>query len=258
MKKSIIAALIIGAPALAAHAQSAFDAYSIGRNDLRGTARFMSMGGAFTALGGDLSTLNQNPGGIGVYRSSEIGGTLDINMQSANSEIFGYSNKINQTKVNANNIGYIGTVSLSSETMPYFNWGFSYSRAASFDRHYGGSLGELDGSLTNYVADFTTYDGYKPNELISSNKDYNPYLDSSAPWMSIMMYNAYGINPSAATSSAYQGLWDNDATYGTGWYEVQEKGHVDEYAIDFGGNIMNTVYWGIGSVSYTHLTLPTN
>lgn len=246
MKKSIIAALIIGAPALAAHAQSAFDAYSIGRNDLRGTARFMSMGGAFTALGGDLSTLNQNPGGIGVYRSSEIGGTLDINMQSANSEIFGYSNKINQTKVCANNIGYIGSVSLSSETMPYFNWGFSYSRAASFDRHYGGSLGELGGSLTNYVADFTTYDGYKPNELISSNKDYNPYLDSSAPWMSIMMYNAYGINPPAAGSSAYQGLWDNDATYGTGWYEVQEKGHVDEYAIDLGGNIMNTVYWGIG------------
>ena len=31
----------------------------------------MSMGGAFTALGGDISTLSQNPAGIGVFRSSE-------------------------------------------------------------------------------------------------------------------------------------------------------------------------------------------
>ena len=37
-----------------------------------GTARFMSMGGAFTAVGGDISSLSQNPAGIGVFRSSEI------------------------------------------------------------------------------------------------------------------------------------------------------------------------------------------
>ena len=37
-----------------------------------GTARFMSMGGAFTALGGDISTLSQNPAGIGVFRTSEM------------------------------------------------------------------------------------------------------------------------------------------------------------------------------------------
>lgn len=246
MKKSVIAAIIIAAPVTGIYAQSAFDAYSLSRNDLRGTARFVSMGGAFTALGGDLSTLNQNPGGIGVYRSSDIGGTLDLNIQSANSEVGSYSNKINQTKFACDNIGYIGSVSLGSETMPFFNWGISYGRVASFDRHYGGSLGNLGGSLTNYVADYTTADGWRPNELLSSSQNYNPYLDSSAPWMSILMYNAYGINPPTPNSGQYQGLWEEGSTYGTGWYDVQEKGHVDEYAINFGGNIMNTVYWGIG------------
>ena len=58
-------------------AQSPVDAYNLSQTELRGTARFMSMGGAFTALGGDLSTLNQNPAGIGIYRSSEVGLTLD-------------------------------------------------------------------------------------------------------------------------------------------------------------------------------------
>ena len=65
-----VGALMIAATA---GAQSAFDLYSISQPGLKGTARFMAMGGAFGALGGDLSTLNQNPGGIGVYRSSEIG-----------------------------------------------------------------------------------------------------------------------------------------------------------------------------------------
>ena len=67
-------------------AQSAIDAYSLSQGDLRGTARFMSMAGAFGALGGDLSTLNQNPAGIGVYRSSEIGVTVDFDIQSVTTQ----------------------------------------------------------------------------------------------------------------------------------------------------------------------------
>ncbi len=84
-KHLTIASLLIATVATGASAQTALDAYSLSQHELRGTARFMSMGGAFTALGGDLSTLNQNPGGIGVYRSSEISATLDINAQSVRS-----------------------------------------------------------------------------------------------------------------------------------------------------------------------------
>ena len=76
MKKTLIAFAAVAAP-LAAGAQSAVDAYNFSQTETRGTARFMSMGGAFTALGGDLSTLSQNPAGLGVYRKSEIGATLD-------------------------------------------------------------------------------------------------------------------------------------------------------------------------------------
>ena len=52
-----------------AYGQGAIDAYRISQPDMKGTARFMGMGGAFSALGGDLSTLSQNPAGIGIYLS---------------------------------------------------------------------------------------------------------------------------------------------------------------------------------------------
>ena len=81
MKKTIITALVAAAPILAS-AQSTVDAYTLSQTEPRGTARFMSMGGAFTALGGDLSSLGQNPAGVGVYRGSDIGATLDIDFRS--------------------------------------------------------------------------------------------------------------------------------------------------------------------------------
>ena len=82
MKKSILVPAMMLA-SMAAVAQSSIDAYTLSQGELRGTARFMSMAGAFTALGGDISTLNQNPAGIGVYRGSDVGLTLDINMMNS-------------------------------------------------------------------------------------------------------------------------------------------------------------------------------
>ncbi len=45
-------------------AQNVDDALRYSQIFYGGTARFMSMGGAFTALGGDISSLSQNPAGL--------------------------------------------------------------------------------------------------------------------------------------------------------------------------------------------------
>ena len=107
--KKLYALAVAGVLPAMAMAQAAVDAYQLSHSDLRGTARFMSMGGAFTALGGDMSTLNQNPAGIGIYRSSEIGLTLNLNFQSATTEAQGVKMTDDHTKFTFNNFGYIGT-----------------------------------------------------------------------------------------------------------------------------------------------------
>lgn len=240
MKKAIITALIGTAPFMA-FAQSAVDAYQLAQPELRGTARFMAMGGAFGALGGNLSTLTQNPGGIGVYRGNDVGVTLNLDIQSVKSMAQGFGMTKNQTKFNCNNFGYVGSIMTNGDFMPVFNWGASYSRTQSFDRAYHGRFNSLNGSLSNYVAGYTN--GIPSNELLPS-KGYNPYQDSFNPWISILGYNSYIINP-IGNSDKYTGLWQ-DGTSGTGGFDVLEKGYVDEYSINFGGNIMNTVYWGMG------------
>ena len=81
MKKKVFAILLCGLPLLL-NAQDAFDVLQLSQTELRGTSRFQAMAGAFGALGGDLSTLTQNPGGIGVYRNSDIGITMSLDFNS--------------------------------------------------------------------------------------------------------------------------------------------------------------------------------
>lgn len=241
---------------MAAAAQTAFDAYQISTSDMRGTARFMSMGGAFTALGGDLSVLGQNPAGIGVYKNSEIGITMLIDIQSAKANTDLGTVTTNQTKVNVPNAGYIGSIYLSPVSpLRYFNWGISYGRVTSFNRAYRGVAG-ANTSLSNYTAGYTAAEEWTTSDLSAYSSYYDPYRDGQAPWMSVLLYNSYAINPSTMKSTDYRGLYNG--TPGEATFDVLEKGFIDEFNIDFGGNVLDMVYWGLGfninNVEYSNST----
>lgn len=233
-------------------AQSAVDLYNMNRPDLRGTARFMSMGGAFTALGGDLSSLNQNPAGIGIYRSSELGLTLNLDFQSSSATAQGNKTEENQTKFSFNNFGYVGTMPLNSTGLQSISWGATYSRVASFDRINSGRIGNLAGaSLSNYIAAMSNAGGYYPDSQAPDGllfgDNYNPYLDGNAGWLDILAFQGYVTNDTYSSDgfSGFQGLM-GEGTTGSAWFKTREKGYVDEYSFNIGGNVSDVVYWGVG------------
>lgn len=223
--------------ALSAGAQGAMDLYTISQSDLRGTARFMSMAGAFGALGADLSTLNQNPGGIGVYRSSEVG----ITMGGVRKNVEMEGVKTSDSNFNFDNVAYVGTFKTNIESAPSFSWGVSYTKALDFNRHINGTIVGIGNSMTNYVASSSA--GWKASELGAVQGGYDPYLKSNAPWISILAYNSYLINPNTSSEDSYVGLY-KDNTSGYAEMEIQESGHMNEYNASFGGNVKDMVYWG--------------
>lgn len=56
--------------------QNPYEAERFATNDLNGTARYVAMGGALSALGGDISVMSINPAGTGVYKKSDIAVTV--------------------------------------------------------------------------------------------------------------------------------------------------------------------------------------
>lgn len=265
MKKFIFSVMALTAAA-SALAQSPIDAMEFSQNELRGSARFMSMAGAFTALGADLSALGQNPAGIGMYRGSDIGLTLGIDIASNKAEWPEGSQSNSNTLANLNNAGYVGTYLFGDNAQNSFSWGFSYNRLYRYNRHYSGGMSNMQSSLSNYIASITN--GVDPSELWMSDGNqnlypYDNYSDDAPDWMSVLFYNSGMISPETYEKdgqvyqdNVYRGLFQHGGTDGLGQkvdpssgianFEMQERGHADEYNITLGGSVMNLVYWGVG------------
>jgi hypothetical protein len=248
------------------YAQSPIDALNLSQTEMRGSARFMSMAGAFTALGADLSAINQNPAGIAMYRGSDIGLSIGVDINSNNTQWESGSESESNTVANLNNAGYVGTTLFGNDNENSFSWGFTYNRLYRYDRMHTGGLSNMQTSLTNYIASETN--GVDPQYLWSNNggielSPYDNYSADAPDWMSVLFYNSGMINPETYQENGdvyetdqYRGLWHFGGTdylgnkinpsSGSANFTVREKGHADEYNITLGGSIMNLVYIGMG------------
>ena len=224
-------------------AQGELDALKYSQHDLRGTARYMSMGGAFGALGGDISTFSQNPAGIGVFRNSEVAATINLSntKTQTSTSSFGIL-KDNKFRFTFDNIGYVATFRTNkNDYLNNINIGFAYNRLKSFNRKYKAGYNDIRSSISDYIAVKT--DGIPvPDLAITDN--YNPY--NTQPWLSVLGYESYLIGP-AGGDNLYGGVLDYaNGGMGNADLFVTEKGRIDEYSFNLGGNILDIAYFGLG------------
>lgn len=221
--------------------QSEIDALRSSREDIYGTARAMSMGGAFGALGGDMTGVSINPAGIAVYRSSEVVGTMNLMKEGS---VVG-DIKSNKTTFNIDNIGFVGYFPLRNEVMPLVNFGFTYSRSKSFDKKTAG-VGDSKGTLVDYI-----YNDYKanlssgvikdPDDLVWIEDEYDPFL--SQPWLSVLGRNAFLLHPDQGGGSLVPLDTRGDIPFGG--IETHEKGYIDNYDFTVGTTINNVLNLGL-------------
>lgn len=250
MKKVLIVMSVL-ALSSTAFSQSELDAFKYAQSDLNGTARYLSMGGAFGALGGDISAMNTNPAGLAIYRSSEVVTTLSLSSIGAKTNWFGNKVDDNRTKVSFDNIGYVGYFPTSNDAgVVSWNVGFSYNRLKNYRRNYT-MRGAADGmfSLSDYVAERATRGGIPAGDLLITNK-YNPYDSENGigDWMSILGYNAGYIDAPSLNSSNYHSTFIEEDGRGypitQSQLEVQESGAIDQYDIAAAINISDILMLG--------------
>lgn len=247
MKKAIIIFTSLCIGTLSIWAQGVIDALPELSSQLQGTARYTSMAGAFGALGGDMTTIRQNPAGIGVFRNSEVSVTAGLNFYNNTVTNASATNKNDGFYFTGDNLGVVGSIKLRNSTFRNINFGFAYNNIANFNNVYRADWRNIRSSLTQMIAANTTQLGVVPDDLAL----YNDIYRSNLPWMSILAYNTYLINPTGANSSTYTSIFQNNTT-GNAYLQTATSGAIDEYDFNVSGNVLDKLYWGL-SVNVTSI-----
>lgn len=103
------------------------DVYS--GNPINGTAKYNAMAGAIGALGGDISSANVNPAGIGVFITNDLNLTLGINNNKNTSTLAGQSLGYKSNNTDLNNSGGVLTINLgdTASKWKFVNIGINYT-----------------------------------------------------------------------------------------------------------------------------------
>lgn len=226
MKKIFFSACLLSLFMAHAHAQETYENTKLIDNDLNGTARYVGMGGAMEALGADISVINSNPAGIGLFRRSSGSVSFGLVSQDGASS-FKYGNKTNASFDQA---GFV--YSMRDGRRTFINFGFNYHKSKNFDYILNAASG-LNGASQHKLS-------YMKALANENNLD-----KTSSGWRGKFAYtsqldNLY-YNTLMMTSS--DGFFYNDASR----YEFgrAETGYIGEYDFSTSANVNDRVYLGI-------------
>ena len=245
MKKIVlIVSLCIGA--LTIHAQSIYDAAKIIDKDFSGSARFVGMGGAMGALGGDLSTMRTNPAGIGIYRSNDAAATIGFTSMELDANYIGNKDNHEKNRFSFDNIGFVFSTKMGDYTaLRYLNFGFNYQRGKSFYKNMsmGGLLNR--GPNDEFISQtFMMAQQAEEMGVAGINTD-TPFEDDRLGWLGALGY--------------YGGLVHDfgEDGYGVGNFDTpnsefysKESGGIDQYDFNVALNLNDRFYLGLTIGAY--------
>ena len=217
------------------NAQNEEDALRYSYLQFGGTARSIGTGGAFGALGADLSVLSINPAGMARYKRSEFSFTPNLSLSNTSSSWKNNEHSNGKENFNINNFGIIGTIDPKEKNQSKwsgFQIGISYNRLADFNEKYS-IKGENNASMSYVFASRSI--GIDPSELGS----YLPF-DGDLAYQTI-------ITDYDTLNGIYTTRMSNDVIYHD--HEVTRKGRVGEYVAAISADYNHRIYIG-GSIGF--------
>ncbi|MBR5844021.1 MAG: hypothetical protein IKY75_05495 [Bacteroidaceae bacterium] len=251
MRKLLAITALILTTTITISGQGVVDALNNISSQTKGTARYSAMAGAFGALGGDLTSIRQNPAGIGVYRSSEISVTAGFNFYDNRTSSPMYDNRNSDFYFTGDNMGVVGTINFKEGALRNLNFGFAYNNVASYNNVYRADWDNISSSLTQLIASKTSSLNCPPGDL-GITSSYNPY--NNMPWLSVLGYNTNLIHQAQGVGSQnmYLPIFDSKQSHGNAYLINVTSGDVEEYDFNVSGNIYDVFYWGL-SVNVTNI-----
>lgn len=245
---SISALLFLAVTQLSA--QNDADAIRISQYYQTGTARATAMGGAFGALGGDLTAVSINPAGLGIYRKGEFQITPLVYYDKTNSDYFGQSYEDFKYKFRIGSMGFVSTIGNNRDKgWVSASFALSYNRLADFNRISSISARNTTSSILDEFCYYS--DGVDPADL---NNNYEGLAyDANLIWDNLDADNYRVYSNDMYKYDDVTDTWNKLVPYNIQQDRtISTKGGIDEYTAAFGTNLSNTLYLGM-SLGFNHL-----
>lgn len=215
MKKYCFAlTLALGILSAKAQETTIFDAMRYAHEDLNGTARFRAMGGAFGALGGDLSAIGINPAGSAVFANNQVGITLTSFNRTNDARYFGSSTSDVDYSLDLNQAGgvYVLVNEDQSSDWKKITVALNYDNVNNFDNTTFVSGVNPTASIANYFLSFANDN----NVLLGDLGGFNYGMLNFAQWQTLFGYEGFVINP--VSQGPQSTLWVSNVPDGGNYY----------------------------------------
>ena len=225
MKKIIFCFLFLTSLNLVS--QNHVDALRYSYLDNLGTARYSSLSGSFSALGGDLSSIHQNPAGLSIYRTDEVGFTLNSQVNTTESEYFNNSFQSEKSSFYIQNMGYVKTIRENQNKWNRFSFGLSYNRLQDFNEDIV-ILGNSNESRINTFLN---------NSQEIHYEDLNPFSEYLA-------FSTYLIDTLGQTN-IYEGAISSNSNDLSHQNIINRSGYMDELSFSMSGAYNDLLFIGL-------------
>lgn len=239
MRKYLYIALLFAI--MEANAQSTYEAIRFVGNDIVGTSRFIGMGGSMSALGADISVMGTNPAGIGLYRSNDV--SLSAGLSTLNADAGGFG-KTDNTFFSLDNVGVVLVNSLDNSSFKFVNVGLSYSKRKNLEREFS-MMGCPIGGFSQMYQMQQLYDA-QPFDI--ANITYRNYTSLNNSWLALLaadgglLYEGYIDDGGNIIDQGALNFTSDNMEMA---YHSEEKGGVEEVALNLSCNINDRAYLGI-------------
>ncbi len=224
MKKIIFCFLFLTSINLVS--QNHVDALRYSYLDYLGTARYSSLSGSFGSLGGDLSSIHQNPAGLSIYRTDEVGFTINSQITTIESEYFNNSFQSEKSSLYIQNMGYVKTIRDNENKWNRFSFGLSYNRLKDFNE----DLVILGNSNESRITTFLN------NSQGVNYEDLNPFSEYLA-------FSTYLIDTLNETNN-YEGALNSSSSDLFHQNIINRSGYMDELSFSMSGAYNDLLFVG--------------
>lgn len=231
--------------------QTINDLVYLTKNDLSGTARYTSMGGAFGALGGDLTAIINNPASSSVFLNTEMGASINLQSRLNEGQFFGEFKSTNEDSFHFDQFGVVFVFNNTDEKNPWsrISAAINVNRIANFNQK-----ASLTGNNNKSIADYFLYYAngieYQDIQLYSDEtiSDVYRYLGDEIGFgaqQAFLGYQSYIIDPLTADDTEKSYISNITSSNNRNNLDILNSGFHRKTSFNFSGLYKNILHLGV-------------